>query len=268
MKRELLSLLFCLSVVPYCMGQELNLFIVTEDGVLEEKGAGFLGDWLRSQGHTVTVDAGAGTTSDYHGVLEDDEIAYLESFDVVIVHRSISSGSFNDAPYEWNELRVPLFCGSGYLTRNTRWFWMDTSHQRTIWDELDIQVPDHPVVGGLGNKIYEYPLDIDHNAPGDVGEGTVIASIVNDSGEEAPVIVAWGPDDAFTAAGGEIHTQARLFLPILRYHEANDLGNTSDPLVDGDFENYTADGLQMIEQGIQWLNSFNEPSSIETWDLH
>ena len=268
MWRVLFCLLLLVVVSPVSMGQGLNLFIVTEDGELELEGAGFLGDWLRSQGHTVTVDAGEGTASDYHGVLEDEEIAYLESFDVVIVHRSISSGSYNDFIEQWNDLRVPLFLGSGYLSRNSRWFWMDTDHQRTsLWEGVDIQVPDHPVVAGLTGEFFDVPLDIDHNSPGDVGEGTIIATIINDSGEDALAIVAWGPDDAFTAAGGQVHTHARLFLPILRYHEANGFGNTGDALVDGDFVNYTDNGLQMIEQGIQWLYSFSDTNT-ENWVLY
>ncbi len=257
---------FCVS----CLAMSQNIFIVTEDRELEVEGAGNLGDYLRGFGYTVTVDANEGLgVSDYEGILEDDEIAYLESFDVVLVHRSISSGDFDDFIEQWNDLDVPLFQGSGYLVRNTRWFWVDAAHQRSTWSFLDIVEADHPVVSGLTGDLFEFDLEVDHVAPGDVGDGTIIATILNDNAEDAPAIIAWEPGDNFAEAGGQVAGNARLFLPIYRYHEHpdNGLGNTSDP-ADGLFENYTENGLEMIHQGIEWLLTFAEPTNISHWECY
>lgn len=260
-------LLSLLCVMPVAMGQ--NIFMVTEQGPLEVEGAGNLGDYLRSQGYTVTVDApDAQGTSDYQGMLTAEKISYLESFDVVLVHRSISSGSYNGAGIidQWNQLQVPLFLGSAYLARNTRWLWIDSAQVRTVDLEVEILVPNHPVVKGLTGEIFTDPIGIDHVGKGNVGGGTIIAVMF---GTGDPFIVAWEPDQPFYAAGGQIHTYPRLFLPLYRYHETTENAGGSyatDP-ADGDYSYYTENGLSMIKQGIDWLLSFGNSTAVENWEI-
>ncbi|MBN2328526.1 MAG: hypothetical protein JXR73_15385 [Candidatus Omnitrophica bacterium] len=263
MKKSALFLVFCVCIASVAMGQ--NIIIVTEQQQLEDVGTESISEYLRGQGYNVTLDPNATVDdSEYEGVLTDEEIAYLESFDVVVVHRSISSGDYDDDIAQWNNLNVPMLNGSAYLPRNNRWFWADVSQQRTVATGVNIAIPDHPIVQGLTGEFFSIPLGIDHLSPGDVGEGSVVATITNDSGEEANAIVVWEPDDAFTAAGGQEHTQARVFLPFYRYHE-NFVG--SDP-ADGLFTDYTENGLKMIDQAIQYLMTFSEGSSgSQGWEL-
>lgn len=262
MKYGFLIIGLCLCVVSTVSAQ--NLFIVTDDPHLEVEGAGNLGDYLRGLGYTVTVDEGdpdQGTeaVSKYRGALDDDEIAHLESFDLVLIHRSTSSGSFDDdgAIEQWNALDVPILCGSSYLPRNDRWFWADADQVRTPATEITIVEPDHPIVAGLTGEVYDTALDIDHLGPGDVGEGTIVATIMQADEAEGTAIVVWEPDDAFADAGGQTHTQARIFVPFFRYHE--DAGGT--------FENYTDNGLAMIHQAVEYGLTFSG-TDVEEWTLY
>lgn len=268
MEKIVLIAVVCLSMVPMAMSQ--NVFIVTEQGQLEAEGAGFLGDYLRSQGYQVTVDGDETQgVSYYQGSLTNEKIAYLESFDVVIVHRSISSGSYNGAGIidQWNQLKVPLLNGSAYLARNTRWFWVDAAQKRTVDFEVEIKVPDHPIVKGLTGEFFSIPLGIDHVAEGDVGEGTVIATL---PGTNDPAIIVWEPNQAFTATGKQKHTDPRVFLPIYRYHETpeNAGGSYATDPADGAYTDYTPNGLKLIKQAIDYLHSFNAGTDVHNWELH
>lgn len=258
-------MILCSMVLPVAMGQDV--IIVTEQSQLETVGSGNLADYLRGLGYNVTVDAGAGLgVSEYQQDLTAEEIAYLESFDVVVIHRAVSSGNYNTAGAKtaWNGLKVPMLNGSAYLARSSRWFWVNSSEQRTVADTVDLVLPDHPIVAGLTGQFFSVPLGIDHLAPGDVGEGTVIATVTNSAGAAAPVIIAWGPEDGYAANSTYTHTHPRVFLPIYRYHE-NTTG--TDP-ADGDFPDYTENGLKLIHQAIQWLHSFNGGTSdVAHWQL-
>lgn len=272
MRHVLMMVLLCALVVPSAFAQ--RILIVTEVQELEVEGGGYLGDWLRSQGYAVDVDQGTTGTSEYSTELSQEQIDTLNSYNVVLVHREISSGNFNSETkaLAWNEdVTAPIFMGSGYLPRDSRWQWISAGQQRSVWEGVDIQIPDHPVVAGLTGEFFDTPLGIDHIGPGDVGEGTVIATIINDSGEDANAIVAWEPGQEFTPEFAWVAGGARLFLPIYRYHEHADLGfgsAESDP-ADGSFENYTENGLQLIKQGIDWLATFSDqPSEVDNWDLY
>ncbi|MBI1388936.1 MAG: hypothetical protein GC154_10860 [bacterium] len=253
-------------VLPMAMAQ--NVFIVTEQNQLEKPGTGNLADYLRGKGYNVTVDANdTSGSSDYSGDLTAEEISYLESFDVVIVHRAVSSGSYNTATCiaQWNNLNVPLLNGSAYLVRNSRWLWINSAQERSVWEGVDIVQPNHPIVKGLTGVFFDTPLGIDHVGPGDVGQGTIVATILDNNGADAPAIVAWEPGQSFYSSGGQTHKQARVFLPIYRYHE-NTTG--SDP-ADGDFPNYTQNGLSLIDQAIKWLATFKvKSSSAQNWECY
>ena len=99
--------------------------------------------------------------------MTQEKIDLLETYDLVIVHRSTGSGSFDETPEAWNQLQVPLLHGSAYLTRNSpaRWNWVQGSQTRSQDTGFDIVDPNHPIVAGLSGDIYDTPLDIDHDIP-------------------------------------------------------------------------------------------------------
>lgn len=94
MKKVFLAVLLCVSMIPAALSQT-RIMMVTENGELEVEGAGFLSDWLRGQGFIVDVDQGAPGQSEFAGELTQEEITRLNSYDVVLVNRSVSSGNFN-----------------------------------------------------------------------------------------------------------------------------------------------------------------------------
>ena len=269
MKKGFLLLALCLCVMPVAMSQ--NLFLVTEQRQLEIEGTKNVGNYLRSLGYKVTVDEGGGTAiSAYQGKLTAEKIAHLESFDVVIVLRATSSGNFSGAGIneQWSQLKVPVLLGTAYLVRKERWFWIDGTQERTVAEGVDIAIPNHPIVAGLTGVFFDTPLGIDHVTAGDVGDGKIVATLVDANGDNAPAIVAWGPTDKFPAGGNQIHTFPRVFMPFYRYHETteNATGSYATDPADGDFPNYTPNGLKIIDQAIKYLLSFK--TNVQNWDCY
>ncbi len=270
-------LLMALLIAPCVISQEL--FLVTDDPELEVAGSGNLGDYLRSLGYSVTVDEGdpdqnEGSVSAYRGVLTDDEIAHLESFDLVIVHRSTSSGSFDDDISQWNTLQVPMFVGSAYLPRDTRWIWVNGGQAREASQRIFIENADHPIVAGLNIvddhiQIFSADRDFDYlDTGGEVGNGELVASTELNFGTALAVWEAGGETPvAFIPDGEQVHTHRRVFFCLLRYHE-------TDAETAGAFSDYTDDGKAVIARVVDFsLNGEingepgGGPSSTTNWEL-
>ena len=240
------SILLGLFVMPAVMCQaQGSIFIVTDDPELEAEGAGNLGDYLRGLGYTVDVDEGEGGASAYRGALTAEEIAHLESYDLVIVHRATDSGAFDDdgAPPQWNALQVPLLMGSSYLPRDSRWVWIAGGNTRTAGTEVNIVDPDHPIVRGLTGKLFSSNRDIDHITTGDAGNGHVVATMTMADGTSGIAIAAWDSPGFFMGGSGEEHTARRVFFPLLRYHE-DDCGCS--------FSDYTLNGYILIARAVEY----------------
>ena len=131
------------------------IFIVTDNDGAEAGYATFLED------HSYTVDVSE--SQEFRGSLSADQRTTLESYDLVIVSRNTSSGSYN-RPNDWNTLDVPILLHSPYLSRRNRWAWQadDEPNGRNAADFgvgrvrddgnpdfLPEDVIDHPVFSGI-----------------------------------------------------------------------------------------------------------------------
>lgn len=108
MKIRFLAITLLAALALPAMSQ--SIFLVTDRPLEEAEGTGNLGDYLRGLGYRVNTNVGTQAENEYRGVLTDEQIAHLESHDLVIFHRSTDSGHFHDngARAQWNQLRVPL----------------------------------------------------------------------------------------------------------------------------------------------------------------
>ncbi|MDZ7317228.1 MAG: T9SS type A sorting domain-containing protein [candidate division KSB1 bacterium] len=132
--------------------------------------------------------------------LNDEQIDILESADLIIVSRALSSGDYND-PAGWNSISKPLILFSAYLSRASRWQWLMDSNLLGDGNSgaplMYVDKPDHPLFAGvtLGENNQLEFLDAEvgsgHtslcNTP-DAGNGEVIASTAEFG---TPWIIYW-----------------------------------------------------------------------------
>lgn len=98
---------------------------------------------LAANGHTVTRFVTTGTP----------DVATLNTFDLVIISRSVPSGDYQDPPetLAWNGLKAPTMILGGYIMRNSR---LGYTTGATIPDtanpiKLSVKDPLHPVFAGI-----------------------------------------------------------------------------------------------------------------------
>jgi len=148
--------------------QAANLILVTEtrdvdvNGTQDDIG---LEEFLKSLGHQVDVRRGNWLT------LDAAKIATLNAADLVIVSRSVSSGSYDDDATEiasWNGLTSPMLSVVAYLARGTsstyRWYWLNSSATNNlVGPRMQVVEPKHPIFRGI-------PLDASNQV--DAVDGT------------------------------------------------------------------------------------------------
>ncbi len=277
--KKILCFLCALSfVVQGTMGQ--SIMIVTDAPELEVEGAGNLGDYLRSLGYTVDADPGdpdqnEGGNSAFRDVLTDEEIALLESYDLVIVHRSTSSGSFDESAVFWNELQVPLLHGSSYMVRNdpARWNWVEGPTARETSQYLEVAKPDHPIFNGVeldGTRVDLYTLDqdidyVDTGGEAGLGNGILLAETELNLGT---AMAEWDADSStlvpFLPDGIDMHSHRRVFFAMLRYFEDDGSGAIS-------FEQYSENGLKLLANSVEYTMTgevTGTPTAITQWSLY
>jgi hypothetical protein len=100
-------------------------------------------DLLKAQGHTVTRVVTSGTPN----------TNLLNSFDLVIISRSVPSGDYQDAPEtaRWNGITAPTMVLSGYILRGSRLGYTigDTIPDTAGPIKLTVNNPTHPIFSGI-----------------------------------------------------------------------------------------------------------------------
>ena len=134
-----------------------NIYMVTSNPEYEASTRGFAG-FLRSLGYSVVV--GPGSCDPYLALDTDPDqaakIAQLESYNLIIIHRSFGSGTLNSTATErgiWNKLKVPILNCNGPAIRNNTWRWLGDLYGSALLPgdkTLLIESPGtHPIVAGL-----------------------------------------------------------------------------------------------------------------------
>jgi hypothetical protein len=170
---------------------------------------------LEAQGYTIQRENGT-----MKGILTAEQIATLESGDLIIFSRANSSGDYID-PAGWNSLTSPLISISCYVMRASRWLWFDASD---LTDDggaptMHVEDPSHPIFAGV-------TLDADNNVEvldPTVASGQTSTLNLTTAGSAASIlatradlgyvwIVYWPKDEFFSDTGDQIAGGNRLLF--------------------------------------------------------
>lgn len=282
MKRCLL--LFSALCLVVSAAQSQRIMIVTDAPELEVAGAGNLGDFLRGLGYSVDADPGdpdqnEGGNSAFRDPLTEDEENLLESYDLVIVHRSTGSGAFDESAIFWNELEVPILHGSAYIVRNDpiRWNWVIGGQGRENSQFLFASDASHPIYNGVTITddyvdLYNQLQDIDYvntGGPDGLGNGVLVAETELNFGT---ALAVWDADGStqvpYQPGGVEVHSHRRVFFAMMRYFEDDGTGAIA-------FEQYSANGLQLIANSVEYSiygdvtgRTPTGGSPVQSWSLY
>lgn len=112
------------------------------DGFTQAPDVGYT-QLLEANGHTVTRVVTSG----------NPDVDYLNTFDLVMISRSVPSGDYQDPPetLAWNGVRAPTIIMGGYILRNSR---LGYTTGATIPDttgsvKLKVNAPGHPIFDGV-----------------------------------------------------------------------------------------------------------------------
>lgn len=169
---------------------------------------GFL-DLLEDYGYTVdrmdnpqTMDAAAQTVAN--------------GYDLVIVGRRASSGDYNNTGEKgfWNGITAPLIQSNFYLTRSSRWEWINNGSTVTTSLNMAVILPNDPVFAGVtldeNNSVDILSQGgVTLNPTLDAGNGTLVG-VRDYEGQEYPWIVRWETGQEYYAGAGEYASGPRM----------------------------------------------------------
>ena len=112
---------------------------------------------LEAEGFTVIADM-----SIDHMTLDATKLATLENADLIIVSRTSNSGNYDegDEITQWNSIETPLILMNAYLSRSSRWQWINSTAINEFQAEAMMSVleADHQVFTGItGYSVGELP---------------------------------------------------------------------------------------------------------------
>jgi hypothetical protein len=212
---------------------------------------------LRDNGHKVTRIVTSGTPN----------VAQLNTFDLVIISRSVPSGDYQDPPetLAWNGLKAPTIVMGGYVMRNSR---LGYTTGGTIPDtigpvKLSVKDIGHPIFAGVtlgaGNVTANPYADVvtwnellqrgvSVNTDPLAGNATVLATIVTegDPANGGMVIAEWQAGAKMANAAGDTLGGPRLvFLSGSR-----EQGITSQA---AGIYDLTSDGARLFLNAVQYM---------------
>jgi hypothetical protein len=214
-----IPVIFILSLCLMSSVQAQNIVWCSENLDVDEDG--LVDDWewvelLESVGYTVYSEPGVWAD------LDDEHIEILNNADLVIFSRGSNSGGYNQEgePEIWNSIPVPLILMNAYVTRNSRWLWIDSTEMveraaSPILEALDVA---HPVFTGVeldaSNRVQVFDPNVDTGeitfiGTTEVGNGSLIAKAAD---EDWAFIVEWEPDIEFYEGSGQAPAARRMLF--------------------------------------------------------
>jgi hypothetical protein len=189
----------------------------------------------------------------------EEQLAVLESGDLIIVSRSTSSGNYIN-PTEWNSLMTPMILTSCYLSRVSRWIWLNSDallgDGNSGCPSFHAEKPDHPIFSGV-------PLDAKGNVAAldstigsgntslanwkEFGEGELIATVA-DTGTLA--IVYWASNVDFFPDGDQFAAGPRL---LFQCGTRESTLSPADPAHGQGMYNLTLEGEKMFLNAVAFM---------------
>jgi len=210
-------------------------------------------DLLSAQGHTVSR---RNMTS-----LDAGKIADMEAADLVMVSRDTNSGNYTQGSEvsDWNGISTPLMLMSQYLTRNSRWKWVNTGGTPNNSDgDLQVIETGHPIFQGVAlgpGDTLDFASSQTPVTAASIGNGTLLAT---DDDNSNIAIALWDPGSEFYSGSGQTAGDYRVFFG------AGVNGNNPK----GAF-NLTPDGEQVFLNAVDFLLPgqaiIPEPSTLLIW---
>lgn len=253
-----LALALLVAVCGYsACSQGANIMLATQDAARDAD----LIAHLESLGHAVTT----GSFSELDTTPAD--IATLNTADLVVVTRNTNSGDYASNAEEvaaWDSLTSPLVLGNGYISRNTRWSWVDTGNIQENYG-LDISAPvgttsTHPfLAGALPNEdfltdpgaspaisgLMKYRPSSSTDIPdggGVMGDGDTIA-VRNNASVPNVYIASWNASEM--TGSGNVLGGDRVFYALPE-----------------DFSNFQPAGITIFDNIVNSTLGIPEPSSL------
>ncbi|HOW64711.1 MAG TPA: PA14 domain-containing protein [Candidatus Paceibacterota bacterium] len=213
---------------------------------------------LASKGHKVTRFVTSGTP----------DVAKLNTYDLVIISRSVPSGDYQDPPetLAWNGITAPTMVLGGYVIRNSR---LGYTTGGTIPDtagavKLSIKSPGHPIFDGIaldaGNTMVNNYANlmtfadlpqrgISVNSDPVAGGGTILATIgtAGDPAVNGMVIGEWVAGAKMATAAGDILGGHRLVF-LTGSRERDGLTSQGSGIFD-----LTDDGAKMFLNAVKYM---------------
>jgi len=205
-------------------------------------------DLLEAEGHTVDAQLG------YWMSLDGAKVAALNNADLIVVSRACHSGNYDETgeALEWNAVETPLILMNPYVSRNSRWLWIDsTSIQNLVAPPMEVLAPGHALFAGVamdGNT--DVQASDAHVGSGqtsfigttNLGNGTLLAATGANTW-----IAEWEPGIEFYAGSGQIPAERRLLL----CGGTQEVGATPQGAY-----NYTAQGEAIFLNAIKYMLGF------------
>ncbi|QDU56638.1 PEP-CTERM sorting domain-containing protein [Aeoliella mucimassa] len=166
------------AISSFC--QAANFVVVTSESARDQPLVDYLQNYL---GHSVTVGAYAELD------VTQSDVDALNAADMVIITRNTNSGNYATNATEvaaWDSLTVPVLLGNSYISRTSRWMWVDTDAIQVDYNG-DISDPigtteTHPLFSNLdvdmGDLISSPPISgiakYDWTSSADIPDGTTL----------------------------------------------------------------------------------------------
>jgi hypothetical protein len=232
-----LTLVFLVLAPVYSAPAATRIIVVTDDPANEEGLEPFLKEIL---GNDIAVEI---EDAKYRDALSAGAKADLSSADLIIVSRQTNSGSYDGDLEFWNGLETPILLHSAYLSRDSRWRWLQgDQHDADALTHVTVIDEASPILDGVtvtDGQVEIFPSAIDNtdvSTQDSAGNGTLIAT---PAGSTDVMIASWEPGAEYYPGSGQIAGGPRIAFLMLRPHQF--------------FPTLTDDGKKMLGNAILML---------------
>jgi len=248
---RLLAFALLLGLALGSFAQAGTILVVSDNGLKSPRSGTSEDDFaafLSNLGHTVYVSDPQQYREANEGAAGAAAFVADNAVDLVIVSRDTDSGQYKNAT-GWNTISKPLLLMSPYLSRRSRWKWLDTTSAKNDQiDDMKIVAPSDPFVAGLTGS-YTSGGYVSYNGTTDPGNGTLIGTTPDDM----MWLVKWDAGTEFYAGSGQTAGALRVLLGGIPYHETHDD-------IDMTFDHYSENGKAIIAQVVNTM--IPEPATI------
>ncbi len=218
MKKAVILTLFTI-ILSICSLVHAQTIIWVSEWKVDANGIPFDMGWvdlLRSQGYNVIAD----TTGTFE-VLNTAKISALDNADLVIISRNTNSGGYIDGGEitQWNSIDSPLILLNSYLTRTSRWQWINSSQVEEFLQEgaMDIVDESHDIFKDISANNGQVDMIDESVNKGEVtfitsetiGNGTILARRAENN---YVWIAEWEAGTAFNSGTSQKPLEKRMFF--------------------------------------------------------